>query len=96
MIPTQIKVVYNNLLIKWNDNSKSEIKLANLRRNCPCSVCAAERDMQGDKYIPLYTEDQLKIKSISAVGNYAVGIVWADDHNTGIYDFGFLKKISYL
>ena len=97
MTPLQIKVIGNNYLyIKWGDNSESNIKLANLRRNCPCSICTAERETQGKKYIPIYTDVQLKIKNISVVGNYAVGIVWADDHNTGIYDFGYLEKISYL
>jgi DUF971 family protein len=97
MIPVQLKVVGSNFLyIKWNDDSESNIKLANLRRYCPCSLCAAEREEQGTKYIPIYAEVQLKIKNISVVGNYAVGIIWTDDHNTGIYDFSYLKKISNL
>lgn len=97
MIPTQVKIVENgNIRIKWEDNSESIIKSANLRRYCPCSICNAERDGQGSKYIPIYADIQLKIKDIIAVGNYALGITWADNHNTGIYDFSYLKKLSDL
>ncbi|MEW6702254.1 MAG: DUF971 domain-containing protein [Bacteroidota bacterium] len=95
MIPVQIKVVDKKyLFVKWNDESETQIKLANLRRDCPCAVCATERTERGEKYIPIYSDLQLTIKNIHTVGSYAIGIVWSDDHNTGIYDFDYLKKIS--
>ena len=97
MIPVQIKIKEKNYLyIKWNDDSESSIKLANLRKNCPCAICVSEREDNGSKYIPIYSDDQMFIKEIQMVGSYAIGIVWADEHNTGIYDFNLLKKISDL
>jgi len=93
MMPLQIKVVDKKYLyIKWEDNKENTIKLVNLRRNCPCAICASEREKQGDKYIPIYSDQQLKIKNIKMIGNYAIGIDWADEHNTGIYDFSILTK----
>ena len=94
MIPVQIKVAGKLLNIKWNDNSESHIKLADLRRNCPCAVCAAERAEQSDSYVPIYSDEQLSVKKIEVVGNYAIGISWKDEHNTGIYIFDQLKKLS--
>jgi DUF971 family protein len=94
MRPVQIKIVNKHLFIKWNDASESMIKLANLRRNCPCALCISEREEQGNSYIPIYSEEQLAIKDIQLVGKYAVSVWWKDDHNTGIYVFEHLTKLS--
>jgi DUF971 family protein len=94
MMPIQIKVKEQHLFIKWDDKTESLIKLANLRRECPCAVCEAERKEQSDSYIPIYSGEQLHIQSIQTVGNYAIGINWEDNHNTGIYTFDHLKKFD--
>lgn len=96
MSPKKIKASGGKLLIIWNDDSISEIKLANLRRFCPCASCAAEKDEQSNSYIPIYTADQLKIKEIKLVGKYALSIAWEDNHNTGIYIFDYLKKLAQI
>ena len=94
MSPLKINVCDKSLTIEWNDDSKSIIKLANLRRYCPCAECDSEKNKQSKSYIPIYTAKELMIKNIQLIGNYAVGIVWADDHSTGIYDYAYLKQLS--
>ncbi|MEW6508133.1 MAG: DUF971 domain-containing protein [Bacteroidota bacterium] len=95
MLPVSIKVVNKELLaVEWNDGSISKIKLPNLRLNCPCAFCASDRESKGKKYFPIYSTDELTVTNISTIGNYAVGISWKDGHNTGIYSFQYLKKIS--
>lgn len=95
MFPAQIKIKDRKFLyIKWNDNTECTIKLANLRRNCPCAVCNSERDKQGKSYIPLFNEDEVTVKDVKIIGYYAVGIVWNDGHNTGIYEFERLKTLA--
>lgn len=95
MSPVQIKVLESkDLFIKWNDKTESNISLLELRKSCPCATCMAEKDNQSSTYIPLYTSDQLKIIKIEMVGYYAIGITWKDGHNTGIYEFSFLKLLS--
>lgn len=95
MIPVQIKITdKKNLRINWDDDSESLIEIKKLRRFCPCATCVSEREQQGKYYIPLISEEQAIIKTIEQVGNYAIGITWKDGHNTGIYEYGFLKKLS--
>lgn len=95
MVPTQIRVKQKKyLFIKWDDNSATEIKIADLRRNCPCAVCSADRERHGNKYVPIYTDAQLKIENIKMIGSYAIGVLWSDEHNTGIYDYDYLRKLS--
>ncbi len=95
MKPVQIKVLNNtDLMIKWEDHSVNIINLSRLRRLCPCATCVEYRENQSDTYIPLYTSDQLLIKDLNIIGNYAVGITWKDGHNTGIYEFTYLEFLA--
>jgi DUF971 family protein len=82
------------LLIEWNNNSNSSFILTMLRRLCPCAVCVADREMHGKNYIPIFCRDQVTIESIKPVGNYALGIKWKDGHDTGIYEYQYLLKLT--
>jgi len=95
MIQTSIKVRDKKyLVIRWDDNSETNIKLPNLRWNCPCAECSTERIQKGSSYIPIYSFEQVTITNIRTIGNYAIGISWQDGHAIGIYDFNYLKLIS--
>ena len=95
MYPIQIKIIEKkNLFIKWNDESESLISLEKLRKLCPCATCLTEREKQSKTYIPLMMDNQLKVAGINEVGSYAISIMWKDGHNTGIYEYPYLKKLS--
>jgi DUF971 family protein len=34
------------------------------------------------------------LKTINKVGNYAINPVWEDGHDTGIYDWEYLREIA--
>ena len=95
MIPKKIKVENNLfLIIDWDNDVQSKIKLSNLRINCPCAICNAEKDERSSSYIPIFSDEQLKINDIKIIGSYALGITWKDGHNTGIYEFEHLRSLS--
>ena len=95
MRPSKIRLIAKKrLLIVWDDGNESLLELRELRKRCPCATCLAERDKQSKMYIPLFAENQVTVKSIIQVGNYAVQITWNDGHNTGIYEYNFLKRFS--
>jgi len=95
MHPSKIRLIEKKrLLIVWDDGSESVLELRELRKRCPCATCLAERDKQSKMYIPLFSENQVTVKSINQVGNYAIQITWNDGHNTGIYEYNFLKRFS--
>ena len=94
MKPSKIKIREKEFLeITWNNSELKSIKLVNLRNNCPCAICAAEKEEWGAKYIPIYTNEQLTISKINIVGSYAISIEWTDGHSTGLYDFDYLYKL---
>lgn len=95
MRPVKIKVADSkDLMIKWDDEREDKISLQQLRKNCPCATCLAEREKQSKMYIPIFTENQVTVKSISQVGSYAIQITWNDGHSTGIYEYTFLRNFS--
>jgi len=95
MIPVKISIKEKqSLYIKWDDGSESLIGLKKLRRLCPCATCVALRETQSKTFIPIFGENQITISNISKVGKYAISVSWQDGHNTGIYEFPFLKFLS--
>ncbi len=94
MVPSKIKVInQKELFIKWDDGFESKIELAKLRRFCPCATCSSFLESQSSKFIPLFSSDQITISKITEVGSYAIGIVWKDNHSTGIYEFPYLRSL---
>ncbi len=95
MRPVSIKVLENKfLLIKWNDQTQTNIKLETLRKFCPCATCIRERDDRGKSYIPIYNPTQSQVANIEVIGSYAIQIRWKDGHDTGIYEYPFLKNLD--
>jgi DUF971 family protein len=95
MRPLSIRIgEKKSLEIQWDNGSNSQIELNFLRRYCPCATCSEQRESQSKNYIPLFFADQIKLKNIYEVGNYAIGITWRDGHNTGIYEFPYLKFLA--
>jgi DUF971 family protein len=96
LFPKQIKLSEDKdkLIIHWNDGLGQTIALMKLRKLCPCATCLSEKENQSPSYIPLYSKEQIRIREIKQVGNYAISLVWQDGHNTGIYEFPYLRLIA--
>ncbi len=95
MIPDKLSLNKDGILhIHWNNGTDSNINSKSLRRKCPCATCASLRDTQSKNFIPIFSLNQITIVDIYRVGSYAISILWKDGHNTGIYEFPYLKLIS--
>ena len=95
MQPVQIKIIGNkDLYVKWDDNSELLINFMKLRKLCPCATCASAREEQSETFIPIFSGNQIKVKSIQQVGSYAISIHWKDGHNTGIYTYEYLQELD--
>lgn len=81
------------LLIAWSDGRTCQYPLSLLRKKCPCAVCTTEAKSKGPFYIPLYTADAMTLSEIKQQGHYALQLIWADGHHTGIYDFAYLRGL---
>ena len=92
--PTQIiEESDNSVSIKWSDDSETAYAAATLRRSCPCAGCVNEwtgQKILDDKQIA----DDLSFSHISIVGRYALNFHFSDGHDTGIFSFDYLRKLS--
>lgn len=85
------------LNITWGDGQTSRLPLALLRKHCPCASCRTEKEQQSRTLLPvLKSAPAEKIEAVGAhlVGNYALQIEWSDGHNTGIYDYRYLRHLQ--
>jgi len=94
--PTNIQQIGNELAIQWNDGTESYFDLQLLRRACPCAACGGEPDVIGNVSRPdvKYSDDSFRLAGFDLVGGYALQPRWHDGHNTGIYSFQYLRRLS--
>lgn len=86
-----------SLDIKWSDGRESHFELRFLRRMCPCAGCQGERDLLGRTLLPVVRttyDGPITAMSAELVGNYALRIVWSDQHSTGIYSYTYLRGLT--
>ena len=97
MRPLDLQHIGNELAVKWDDGTEQFIPLEQLRRACPCAGCKGEMDILGNVYKnpeKPFAPNAFALVKIGSVGGYAIQPTWADGHNTGIYSFEYLRRIT--
>ena len=86
---------WEKFIYKFDDNSEFKISAELLRVECP----SADVQNHGGPKIIVKNKNNVLINSIEQVGNYAIRIIFSDDHSSGIfswdllYDYGKNQKI---
>ena len=87
----------NTFTIKFDDGFSAEVTSKALRENCPCAECKGEEVLL-HKYVPRnqkpLTKESYILEKAQMVGTYAMQFFWKDGHNTGIYNWEYLREIS--
>lgn len=79
--------------IKWSDDMETLYNAPALRRACPCASCINE--WTGEKILKdSSVSEELIFSHISIVGRYALNFHFSDGHDTGIFSFDYLRKLS--
>jgi DUF971 family protein len=94
--PANIQGIGDELAIQWNDGRESYFKLEFLRRACPCAACGGEPDVLGNISRPhvIYTAASFDLAGFNLIGGYAVQPRWRDGHESGLYSFQYLRRLS--
>jgi len=80
--------------ITWEDGSKSTYTGQQLRWACPCAECRGEAGMQGRlARVQTLSPEELRVRDVTLVGQYALQIAFESGHATGIYTFSLLKRL---
>ncbi|MEO8512247.1 MAG: DUF971 domain-containing protein [Ignavibacteria bacterium] len=83
--------------ISFDDGLESDLSAEKLRNNCPCAECSGEEVLlykfssQNKKEL---TESSFLLEKAEIVGNYAIQLYWKDGHNTGLYNWDFLRELG--
>ena len=86
--PTNIKKIDSgkNLLIKFDNNDEFTVSAELLRVECP----SADVQGHGGPKIIVRNKSDVVISSIEQIGNYAIRIIFSDDHSSGLFSWGLL------
>jgi DUF971 family protein len=91
--------IVNIFTVNWSDGHVSHFPFALLRNACPCAECRgghANMTSLPDSEVfnlPLEDSPATRIKSVEAVGSYAISIEWEDGHHYGIYRWDYLRAL---
>mgnify|MGYP001321269631 CR=1 FL=1 len=91
MVPKKIKLASsnNNIQISYDNNVYLIITSAILRASSPSAENKKNLSMTNIKGY-----ENVLIKNLKKVGNYAIRIEFSDGHNTGIFTWEYLYKIG--
>lgn len=102
-VALKIEIVKDaTVIVHWEDGHLSEYPVPYLRARCPCAGCREE--VQPGSHTPLTVGMSLPtmpqkarpgvtIRDIEPVGYYAIRPIFSDDHDAGIYSFGYLRSL---
>lgn len=85
------------LAITWQDGRRSEFQLGRLRRVCPCATCRKDRDKPSTSLAILKMPaggGKIEVIDAELMGHYAINLKWSDGHNSGIYDYKYLRALE--
>jgi DUF971 family protein len=105
--PTRLQLKKDRQLeIDWQDGHRCVYTISYLRSMCPCAVCKLVREgndphdiSPAPKPKPLLTilpgnySGEITVTAAEMVGNYAIKLVFSDQHDAGIYSFEYLRQI---
>jgi len=86
-------------MITWDDGHTSAYSFSLLRHACPCAECRGGHEKMSTEPDPvvfnLPEEDtpSTRMRTLEAVGSYAISIEWEDGHNYGIYNWHYLRAL---
>ena len=101
MILTQFKRNPDNSTfhISFDDGMEFDVPAKLLREHCPCAGCSGEEVLLY-KYAPMnkepLTAESFMLEKAEIVGNYAIQLKWKDGHDTGLYNWQFLRELAQL
>lgn len=77
----------------WSDGASTQVLARTLRQYCPCATCVEE--WSGRRTLDVNSIPAgMKALEVTAMGNYALGIVFGDMHRTGIFQWKYLRELS--
>lgn len=91
--PEKVEIVPDGLHIVWKDGLDSLLPHRYLRGNCGCAECIDEMSRVRQVNVDDVAAD-VRVEDYLEVGRYALGLLFSDLHQTGIYPFKRLRDLA--
>jgi len=97
VFPLNVELIGQFLAVKWNIGDESVLKADLLRKNSPSAEQSGEQDIFGRTLGGTNQQNfpGIELLSFEKIGNYAVKLNFSDGHNSGIYSWEYLRKLSF-
>jgi len=80
--------------ITWEDGARTSYTGEQLRWACPCAECRGEGGAPGRlSRVKTLGVEELRIRDVTLVGQYALQIAFESGHATGLYSFSLLRRL---
>ena len=80
--------------IEWEDGQRTAYTAERLRWACPCAECRGEGGSPGRlARVKTLSPDELRVRDVTLVGQYALQIAFESGHATGLYTFRLLRDL---
>lgn len=81
--------------ITWEDGRRTTYTGEQLRWACPCAECRGEGGAAGRlSRVTKLSDEELRIRDVTLVGQYAFQIAFESGHAHGIYTFPYLRRLA--
>jgi DUF971 family protein len=81
--------------ITWEDGKRTTYTGEQLRWACPCAECRGEAGAPGRlSRVKNLDPDELRIRDVTLIGQYAFQIAFESGHATGLYTFALLRQLG--
>lgn len=92
-VPAQIELTGIGIQIAWDNNQTCTYPYRYLRLQCACAACVEEMTGRPILNVASVPEDIIAVEYLE-VGKYALQFLWTDGHDSGIYPFAMLLRLS--
>ncbi len=80
--------------ITWEDGTRTTYTGEQLRWACPCAECRGEGGSPGRlSRVKTLSDEELRVKDVTLIGQYALQIAFDSGHATGLYSFSMLRRL---
>jgi DUF971 family protein len=93
--PQNLRVISADRVLEviWTPELVDRLPYRYLRLECPCAACINE--FTGERILQPETVPQdVRPTAVEFAGNYGLKVFWSDDHNSGIYTWDHLARLS--
>ncbi len=91
--PAKLEIAPDGLHIVWRDGFETLLPHRYVRGNCSCAQCVDEMTQVRQTSVDDVPSD-IEIVEYVDVGRYAVGLLFSDLHDSGIFPFKRLRALA--